>query len=126
MHPTKKILVVDDEPGIVKLLEKRLEAHRFNVVSAQNGQEALELVENELPDLIILDVMMPGLNGYQVCHTIKSNPVTGHIPILILTAKKTQTAEDWGKQVHADAFLKKPFDSRELLFVVEKLLVKPE
>lgn len=83
---TARILVVDDVPANVKLLEARLSAEYYEVVTASNGYEALEFCENNSVDVILLDVMMPGMDGFEVCRRLKSQPATAHIPVILVTA----------------------------------------
>ena len=120
----KKILVVDDEIEMNELICTRLEMQGFDVISAQDGVEGLEKARNEVPDLIILNVMMPKLNGYQVCRMLKFDDKYKSIPIIFLTAKSQQYDLDVGKEVKGDAYLSKPFDGETLLREVKKLLEK--
>ncbi len=83
---TARVLVVDDVPANVKLLEARLSAEYFDVVTAMNGREALNICERAECDLVLLDVMMPDMDGFQVCRQLKTNPVTHHIPVVMVTA----------------------------------------
>ena len=122
----KKILVVDDEIEMNELICTRLEMKGFEVISAQDGMEGLEKARNEVPDLIILDVMMPKLNGYQVCRMLKFDDKYKSIPIIFLTAKSQQYDLEVGKEVKADAYLSKPFDGETLLKEVNRLLSKGE
>src|SRR5687767_12071103 len=87
MSETQKILVVDDDEHILRSLSQYLELEDFNVVSASSGPEALKLFEQEKPDLLVLDVMMPGMDGFQVLETLRKNPDTAHVPVLMLTAR---------------------------------------
>jgi DNA-binding response OmpR family regulator len=120
----KKILVVDDEPTIVKLIEVRLKANKYDVITGFNGEEALKRVKEDKPDLVILDVMMPPPNGFQVCRTLKDDPNYKHIPVIILTAKNTESDQFWGVESGADTYLTKPYSSEELLEKVHDLLQK--
>ena len=83
---TARALVVDDVLHNVKLLEAKLRSEYFDVLTAMNGFEALEIIEKELPDIILLDVMMPGMDGFEVCRKVKANPNVAHIPIIMVTA----------------------------------------
>jgi len=117
------ILVVDDSPQNVDLLKAFLAPAGYKVTSAQCGEEALErLTEDELPDLVILDVMMPGIDGYHVCEKIKADHVTGRLPVIMLTALTAIDDKVRGYDAGADDFLSKPVDRLELLLRVKTLL----
>ncbi len=119
----KKILVVDDEPFIVQMVVSRLTASGFETVSGSDGQEALQKARSENPDLIILDVMMPKLDGYQVCATLKQDVRFQKIPVILFTAKSGPEAEQIGIQdCGADAFISKPFDAKMLIEKISELL----
>lgn len=111
----KKILVIDDLPENVFLLQDRLEPEGFEILTAYDGRSGINKAINESPDLILLDVMMPEMNGIEVCRTLVSNPSTANIPIILVTAKAG--AEDTKEGLEAGAFdyIKKPFDKVELL-----------
>lgn len=117
---SKKILVVDDEPVIVKVVKSRLEANDYEVITAYNGEEALEKTEREMPDLIILDILMPNMNGYEFAKRVETNKSTKHIPIIVLTAKDKipNLFEIEGIKDH----ILKPFKAEDLLRRVEKYL----
>src|SRR5262245_17764061 len=114
MHPST-ILVVDDEPFNVDYLAQELEDLGYATVSAQNGQEALERVTAQAPDLILLDVMMPIMDGFTVCRILKENDETRLIPIVIMTALDSFDDRIKGIEAGADDFLTKPVNQRELL-----------
>lgn len=116
----KKILVVDDEPHIVKMVKNRLETNHFEVVTAYNGLECLQCVGVEKPDLIILDISMPRMDGYSVVKELRANAKTAEIPILILTAKEMM--RDLLEMEHVSSYLVKPFRSEDLLDHVRKAL----
>ncbi|MDD2751850.1 MAG: response regulator [Candidatus Omnitrophica bacterium] len=118
----KKILVVDDEPDIVKLLELRLRANGFEVATAYNGTEALDKVKDVHPDLIILDVLIPAPNGFQVCRKLKDDPKYKEIPVILLTAKTTESDQFWGMESGADKYVTKPYNAEELLQEIKKLI----
>ncbi len=122
MHKTR-ILVVDDELGIIKFLRANLEGRGYKVFAAMDGAEALQTFETELPDLVILDIMMPRLNGFEVCRQLRK---TVDIPILIIGADAG--AEVWAKvaEVGADFYLVKPFSYMELIARVKALLRRYE
>ena len=117
-----KIFIADDESGFVSTLKSRLEFEGFEVTTAPDGKAALEQIPGEAPDLILLDVMMPAVNGYQVCRELKENPDTKSIPILMLTAKSQESDKFWGMEAGADAYLTKPFDMDELIEKIGALL----
>jgi len=118
----KKILVVDDEKDIVDILKYNLEKeHEFEVLTAYNGKEALELVENH-PDLILLDIMMPELNGFEVCKQLKQNPATSKIPVIFLTAKENEIDEILGLELGADDYIHKPLSPRNVIARVKSVI----
>ena len=119
---SKKIFVIDDEPEIAQFLKFRLETKGYEVIVSHNGKEGLERAKTEYPDLIISDVMMPQLNGYQLCRTLKDDPAFKHIPIILLTAKVTKSDQFWGVEAGADEYLTKPYNAEDLLEKVSKLL----
>jgi len=116
-----RVLVVDDEKLNVELLEGIL-SEKYEVVAAYNGKEALLEVEKKPPDLILLDIMMPGMNGYEVCKELKGNKKTLHIPIVMVTALTEKTEKIKGIEAGADDFLNKPVDINELMVRVKSLL----
>mgnify|MGYP001180177519 CR=1 FL=1 len=122
---TKKILIVDDEPHLRFLLEQTLEDfedYDVKIESVENGQLALESIKDEKPDLMFLDVMMPLVNGFDVCSSVKSNPNTSNIYIVLLTAKGQEMDRIKGQEVGADLYLTKPFDPDEIVEITSKHL----
>ena len=118
-----KILIADDEPSLRLLVKATLSANKsFELIEASDGHEALTKSQNELPDLLLLDVMMPGLSGFEVCERLKNDPKTKHIVIIMLTAKGQQSDRDWALSVGTDYFLTKPFSPLELFDLIEKIL----
>lgn len=117
-----KILVADDEPDIVDTLKIRLEAADFKVITAYDGLEALNKAREEQPDLIILDVMLPKLDGFQVSRLIKFDEKYKGTPILMLTARTQEKDKVTGLKTGADAYLTKPYDPQELMATVKSLL----
>jgi len=109
------ILVVDDEEPIQELLRFNLEKEGYRVSVAKDGQEALKHVENDQPDLIVLDLMLPGMDGLEVCRKLRSNPKFQQIPIIMLTAKGEEIDKVLGLEIGADDYMTKPFSPRELL-----------
>ena len=122
MADKPRILVVDDEPLIVKLLAKHLEAEGFTVLTATDGYEALTKARAESPDLILLDVILPKLNGYEVCTMLKQDTRHQNIPIVMLTAKAQEKDERLGKDCGADVYLRKPLRIQPLLERIRALL----
>jgi DNA-binding response OmpR family regulator len=117
-----RILLVDDEPSIIKVVGKRLEVEGYQVLIAVEGQEALTKAQTEHPDLIILDLMLPNLNGYEVCTMLKQDTRYQHIPIMLFTAKAQDQDERLGMECGADAYVRKPFKAQELLERIRRLL----
>ncbi len=118
----KTIFIADDELDFVSTLRSRLEFEGFVVATAADGKDALQQIVNQKPDLILLDVMMPTMNGYQVCRELKGNADTSSIPILMLTAKSQESDKFWGKEAGADDYVTKPFDMEELMEKIRGLL----
>lgn len=118
----KKILIADDERSLRMLISGTLEIGGFEIMEADNGIKALNLTQQVKPDLVILDVMMPGLTGYEVCKNIKADPELNHIKVLILTAKGQQADKEAAMDSSADLYMPKPFSPAELLSVVEDVL----
>ncbi len=117
----KKILVVDDEPNILTLLKMNLEMNRYEVITAETGHEAIELATQEHPDLILLDLMLPDMDGTSVCQRIRTVPQTRVIPIIMLTAKTDETDMIIGLEVGADDYITKPFSIREVVTRIKVL-----
>lgn len=118
----KRILVVDDEMYIVNILDFTLATEGLDVVSAANGEEALRLAMEKTPDLVILDVMMPKIDGFEVCRALKAKEETKHVPVILLTAKDRDTDKEKGKEAGADLYVTKPFSPTRLLDDVRALL----
>jgi DNA-binding response OmpR family regulator len=115
-------LLVDDEPSIVKMVSKRMEVEGFEVLVAFDGQTGLTMAQNEKPSLIILDLMLPRLNGFEVCTMLKQDVRHREIPIVIFTAKAQEADEKLAMSCGADAFLRKPFRAQELMQKIRELL----
>src|SRR5476651_2050998 len=119
---TARVLVVDDILSNVKLLEAKLTAEYFEVVSAFNGLECLAKMDAAPPDIVLLDVMMPGMDGFEVCRRIKSNPKTAHVPVVMVTALDQPSDRVAGLDAGADDFLTKPVDDAALFARVRSLV----
>ncbi len=117
-----KILAVDDEKHIVRLVQINLQKEGYDVVTASNGREALEQVEREKPDLVIMDVMMPEMGGFEALQEMKANEATSTIPVIMLTAKAQDADVFEGWKSGADLYLTKPFNPQELLTFVKRIL----
>ena len=118
----KRILIVDDEPHIIMMLEMRLQAMGYVSIIARDGQQALDLAKKEMPDLIILDVMMPKMDGYKVCGLLKADTRYKSIPVVIFTARAQEQDRKMSKEVGADAYLNKPINVDELKQTIEGFL----
>src|SRR6476620_8813653 len=118
---TARVLVVDDVPANVKLLEARLSAEYFDVVTASGGEEALAICERAECDLVLLDVMMPDMDGFEVCRRLKCNPLTHHIPVVMVTALDQPSDRVRGLEAGADDFLTKPVSDIALISRVRSL-----
>ncbi|MBK6631696.1 MAG: response regulator [Betaproteobacteria bacterium] len=119
---TKRILIVDDEPNIVVSLEFLMKREGFEVAVAGDGEAALREVEAKKPDLMLLDIMLPKKNGFEVCQTIRANPEWRAIKIVMLTAKGRDTEVAKGTALGADAYMTKPFSTKDLIAQVRQLL----
>jgi DNA-binding response OmpR family regulator len=119
---SKKVLIADDEANIVTSLEFLMEQCGFEVRVAVNGREALELVASFRPDLMLLDVMMPEKNGYEVCQAVRADPALADTKIVMLSAKGRDIEVAKGLELGADAYVTKPFSTRELMAKVKEML----
>jgi two-component system alkaline phosphatase synthesis response regulator PhoP len=117
-----KVLVVDDEANITQILEFSIASEGFEVITAQNGEEAIERARREQPDLIILDIMMPKIDGYEACRILKANPLTRNIPVVLLTAKGRDIDRRLGYEVGATDYIVKPFSPNKLIERIQRLL----
>jgi two-component system alkaline phosphatase synthesis response regulator PhoP len=118
----EKILIVDDEKDIVKMIDYNLKKEGYKTISAYNGEDALEYAKKEIPDIIILDLMLPGIDGLDVCRQLKKEGKTASIPIIMLTAKTKESDKIVGLELGADDYVTKPFSPRELLARVKAVL----
>lgn len=117
-----KILIADDEPDIVRLLEFVLERKGFDVISAHSGEAVVGLAEEEMPDLILLDVLMPVVDGLEVCRRLKKNSKTRGIPVAMLSAKSQKTEIREGLEMGATEYICKPFDPKEIVAKVTEII----
>lgn len=119
--PIHKVLVVDDSPTERMFLAEILTTHGYEVSLAEDGAEALERIRTQAPDLILMDVVMPGRNGFQLTRQISKDPATQHIPIVMCTSKKQQTDRIWGLRQGARDYLMKPIQAEELIAKINAL-----
>jgi CheY-like chemotaxis protein len=117
-----KILVVEDEESLLKLESILFTSKGYLVTGVRDGLAALDAIAKSRPDLIVLDVMLPGMDGFELCRTIKGNPKTSNIPVVMLTAKKSSLDLERGKLAGADSYITKPFKSVKVLEVIEGLI----
>jgi DNA-binding response OmpR family regulator len=118
----KKILVIEDDPAISRLVDYSLRHEGYEVIAATNGLEGIRKAQNEAPDLIILDVMLPGMDGFEICHRMRSESDTAQLPILMFSAKAQEIDKETGLKVGADDYLPKPAAPAEIVNRVGKLL----
>ena len=122
----QKILVVEDEPDIRKLVNYNLAQERFKVLEAEDGEQGLQIVQRDKPDLVILDLMLPGLSGMELCKILRERSETERLPVLMLTAKAGEADRVVGLEMGADDYLTKPFSPRELVARVRAILRRME
>lgn len=116
------VLVVDDSPTAQRLIRLAVEAGGYRVLTASDGNEAIEVVQRERPDLVVLDIILPKKNGFQVCRHLKALPETCGIKVVLLSSKSHEMDILWGKRQGADGYLTKPFESEQLLACIESAL----
>lgn len=123
---TKKILVIDDEPNFLEVTKVRLEANNYSVVTISDAKEVLQTVEKEVPDIILLDIVMPNMDGYLVCEQLKQGEITRNIPIILLSGKDLEPRgiNERCIELGVEDFLIKPVDTQELLGKIEEVLKK--
>ena len=121
----QKILIVDDEPNIVIPLQFLMEQNGYLTLVAQSGEEALESISKEKPDLVLLDIMLPGVDGFEVCEIVRLNPEWRKIRIIFLTAKGRDVDIAKGMVLGADEYITKPFSNQQIINAVTKLLEEP-
>jgi len=117
-----KVMVVDDSPTELKLMSEPFLAQGYDLVTATDGEEALKKIESERPDLVVLDVVMPRLNGFKVCRQIKNSADLNNIKVILLTSKNQESDKFWGQKQGADAYMTKPFTGENLLATATRLL----
>lgn len=119
---SKKIIIIEDEEDILEIIDYNLKKEGFKTLSSSNGSSGLNLIKKELPDGIILDLMLPGMDGLEICKELKSDPLTKNIPIIMLTAKSEESDIVIGLGLGADDYLKKPFSPKELIARIKAVL----
>ena len=123
---TRTILIVEDETDILNLIEWHLRSEKYTVLTATDGVKGLDTAIKQLPDLIVLDLMLPGMDGLEVCKVLKRNPKTEHIPVIMLTAKGEEVDRIVGLELGADDYMVKPFSPRELILRVRAVLKRAD
>jgi phosphate regulon transcriptional regulator PhoB len=123
---TRTILIVEDETDILNLIEWHLRAEKYTVLTAKDGVKGLDTAIKQLPDLIVLDLMLPGMDGLEICKALKRNPKTEHIPVIMLTAKGEEVDRIVGLELGADDYMVKPFSPRELTLRVRAVLKRTD
>ena len=120
----KEILIVDDEPNVVVPIQFLMEQQGYRVMTAERGEDALDLIYHYKPDLVILDIMLPGMDGYEVCEIVRLNPNYRDVKIIFLTAKGREVEIAKGLALGADVYITKPYSNAELVAKVKELLEK--
>jgi DNA-binding response OmpR family regulator len=118
----KEILIVDDEPSIVVPIQFLMQQQGYNVIVAENGHDALDMIYKYKPDLVLLDIMLPGIDGYEICEIVRLNPKLRDVKIIFLTAKGREVEIAKGLALGADAYITKPFSNAELVAKVKTVL----
>lgn len=118
----KKILIIEDDPATLRLVDYSLKQEGYQTITATNGLDGIRKALSELPDLVILDVMLPGMDGFEICYRLRSEPSTEKLPILMFSAKAQEIDKETGARVGADDYLTKPSAPAEIIAHVEKLL----
>ncbi|MFC2068975.1 PleD family two-component system response regulator [Chloroflexota bacterium] len=121
----KLILIVEDDPKSLKLTRDLLQLSGYETIEATDGKQGVELAKAKKPDLILMDILMPGMDGYAACHILKTNSETQGIPLVMLSAVNTELSKDATKGIGADAYITKPFTHEELLGVISRFLPTP-
>ena len=123
---SKKILIIEDDEDIVEMISYNLRKEGYRIISVSNGEDTLDLAVREKPDLVILDLMLPGMDGLEVCKSLRQDARTSNLPIIMLTAKSQETDKIVGLEVGADDYMTKPFSPRELLARIKAILRRYE
>ncbi len=118
----RKLLIADDDEDIRLLVRMTLESNEYEILEASDGEEALAMARSHLPELLLLDVTMPEIDGFDVCRALKSDPGTAQIAVVLLTARREKAAQDQGVEVKADGYFTKPFSPVALLSKVDEVL----
>jgi len=124
VNNNKKILVIEDDPSVLRFLEHTLQREGYQVLTATNGLSGIRMARSEMPDLLVLDIMLPGIDGFEVCHRLRAEPATAKLPILILSAKAQEADKVTALQVGADDYLTKPVNLSDITSRVDILLAK--
>jgi DNA-binding response OmpR family regulator len=124
MAERTKVLLVDDEPDILAVVQRRLQLHNYQVITAEDGYEGLARARKENPDVIVLDLMLPGIDGHQICAILKRDLRFRDVPIIILSARSQLKDVETSIQCGADAFVAKPFDHQVLISQIDSLLAR--
>lgn len=119
-----RVLIVDDSPTETYKFKEILEKNGFDIITADNGADGVAIARQEIPDLVLMDVVMPGLNGFQATRQISKAPETKHIPVIIVTTKDQETDKVWGKRQGASDYLTKPVDEKILMETIKRALGK--
>jgi twitching motility two-component system response regulator PilH len=117
-----RILVVDDSPTVLYVVKQMLAEGGYEALAATDGEDALRLASQARPSLILLDLILPKVNGYEVCRQLKSAPETAHIPVVMVTSKTRDADREWGIEQGADDYVTKPFDAQNLLEVIGRFV----
>ena len=120
-----RILIVDDSPTQTLSISKILKKHGHEIITAKDGEEGVEVAKAELPDLVLMDVVMPKINGFQATRQITKNPSTNHIPVIIVTTKDQETDRIWGARQGAKSYVTKPVEEELLMNAINQYLPKP-
>ncbi len=118
----KRILVIDDEPDLVDMVKSFLQKKGYSIITAYDGKEALQMIRTEKPDLIVLDLMLPKMDGYRICRMVKFDEKLKHIPIVIISVRASDADKKMGREVGADDYITKPFDFKVLHSSIKGLI----
>ena len=118
----KTVLIVDDSPTEQMIMVKALNGRGYNIITANSGDEAIEKISSKHPDIVILDVVMPGINGFQVCRQIKQSEETKDVKVVMVTGKDQDSDKFWAKKQGADDYITKPFHPNELINSIDRLM----